>query len=155
MRIPPELLIDGCVETLAERVLPALTSRYARGQLYAVIDVLRNLRDRVEERSALLAEEAASAAAALERAADALRAGGAEAEASRLAATRAAAPEAPAAARRDALDAAMVAALRRLDELPPGTAAAAQAALGGHLAAQALRALATLKPSMLEEISKG
>ena len=65
MLIPPEELLDGAVATLLESVLPALGTRFARGQLYAVVDVLRNLRDRVEPRCAALAAEAASAEAAL------------------------------------------------------------------------------------------
>ena len=128
MRIPPELLVDGCVRTLQENVLPALDSRFARGQLYAVLDVLRNLRDRVEERRAFAEAVAARAAGA---------------------------PPDPPEARRDALNGALVAALATIAVLPEAEGAAAHAALGGHLAAQALRDLATLKPSLLEEISRG
>ncbi len=157
MRIPPEELIDGCVRTLQERVLPSLSSRFARGQLYAVLDVLRNLRDRVEVKGALLEAEATSAAAALTRAAEALRAGS---EASRAAADEiatavSAAPEEPRASRVSALNDAFVRALERIDALSEPSAETAHAALGGHLAAQAIRDIATLKPSLLEEISRG
>jgi len=157
MRIPPEELVDGCVRTLQERVLPALSSRFARGQLYAVIDVLRNLRDRVEEKSALLKAEADSAADALARASEALRAGSAAATAAaeEIAAAVAAAPADPLASRRGALNEAFVRALERIDALSEPSADAAHAALGGHLAAQAIRDIVTLKPSLLEEISRG
>jgi hypothetical protein len=157
VRIPPETLVDGCVQTLQERVLPALASKYARGQLYAVVDVLRNLRDRIEEKSALLAAEAESAAAALARAAVALRAGGADAAAvgAQISAAIAAAPAGPLERRRDALNEVFVQALAGLDALAEPAAEAAHAALGGHLAAQAVRDLMVLKPSMLEEISRG
>src|SRR5881275_3118225 len=114
MTIPLEALIDGAVRTLTEAVLPDVTSRFARGQLFAVVDVLRNLRDRLEVKAALHEAEAASAAAALERAAAAL---GREAAAARIAGARAAVTE--------------------------------------HLAAQTMRDLALLKPSLLGEISKG
>ena len=40
MTIPLEALIDGAVRTLTEAVLPDVTSRFARGQLFAVVDVL-------------------------------------------------------------------------------------------------------------------
>ncbi len=157
MRIPPEELLDGCVETLRSLVLPAVASRYARGQLFAVLDVLRNLRDQVEEKSSLLEAEADSAGAALARAEHALRAGSAAAGAAaeEIAARISQAPAAPAAARRAALDAALVLALERADALAEPAAEAARAALGAHLAAQAVRDIALLKPSLLEEISRG
>jgi hypothetical protein len=151
MLIAPEALIDGVVRTLTEAVLPALPSRVARAQLYAAVDVLRNLRDRIEERAALLEEEADSAAAALAAAAAALGAGGAQAVAERLAETLARVPAAPAAARVAALRAALVAAL---EAIPP-EAQGARRAIEGHLGAQALRDITTLKPSLLGEISKG
>ena len=81
MVIPPERLIDGCVETLRDEVLPNLEARTARGRLYAVMDVLQNLRDRVDPKAAALEAESTSARTALERIAAALRAAGAEAAA--------------------------------------------------------------------------
>jgi hypothetical protein len=157
MRILPELLIDGCVRTLQEKVLPGVTSRFARGQLYAVLDVLQNLRDRVEEKSALQTAEADSAAGALARAAGALRGGNADAVAlaDELAARAAAVPAGPPEARRDALNAALVLALERLASVGGPAAEAAHGAIGGHLAAQVIREVSTLKPSMFEEISRG
>ena len=157
MQILPEELVDGCVRTLQERVLPALSSRFARGQLYAVVDVLRNLRDRVEEKSALLRSEAESAAAALARAAEALRAGGAAAAATaaEIAEGVAAVPQGLPSERRTAMNEVFVRALERIDALAEPAAATARAALGGHLAAQAIRDVSTLKPSLLEEISRG
>jgi hypothetical protein len=67
MLVPTEQLIDGVIRTLLESVLPDVTTRFARGQLYAAVDVLRNLRDRVEPKAELLEAESTSAAAALER----------------------------------------------------------------------------------------
>ena len=54
MLIAPETLIDGMLRTLEEEVLPHVGTAYARGQLHCVIDVLANLRDRIEEKAALL-----------------------------------------------------------------------------------------------------
>ena len=152
MTIPVETLIDGLARTLTDAVLPDVTSRFARGQLFAVVDVLRNLRDRLEVKAALHEAEAASAAVALERAAAAL---GADAAARRVATALAAAPAAPPAARAAALRAALVTALEAIDVLPEERAAPARAAIAEHLAAQTMRDVAVVKPSLLGEISKG
>ena len=146
--IPLETLLDGLVRTLTESVLPDVGSRFARGQLYAVVDVLRNLRDRVEPRAELLAAEAESAAAALERVAAVL-------DDDALRDALAAAASAPLDARVLALRAALVDALARIDALPDDRAREARAALNAHLAAQAMRDLMVVKPSLLSEISKG
>ena len=146
--IPLETLLDGLVRTLTESVLPDVGSRFARGQLYAVVDVLRNLRDRVEPRAELLAAEAESAAAALERVAAIL-------DADPLRGALAAAASAPLDARVLALRAALVDVLARIDALPDDRAREARAALNAHLAAQAMRDLMVVKPSLLSEISKG
>ena len=155
MLIPVERLVDGVVETLLSQVLPAIESRYARGQLYTAVDVLRNLRDRVEEKTSLAQTEADSAESALAGAAAALHGGPGEGTAARIEAVLAAAPSSPAAERVVALRAALVLALEAIDTLPTEIAAAARAALGGHLSMQALREVALLKPSLLAEISQG
>ncbi len=151
MQLAVEVLLDGVMRTLREAVLPAVAGRFARGQLFAVLDVLQNLRDRVEPKTALDETEAASAAAALARVLDIV---GAEAGAP-LARLLAAAPAAPAGPRAAALRAALVEAFALLDGVPQATAAAARAALSEHLAAQAMRDVALLKPSLLREISTG
>ena len=96
--------------------------------------------------------EAASAATALERVVAGL---GTERSAVRIAEALAAAPEAPPAERAAALRAALVTALEVLDGLPAARAEAARAAIAEHLAAQVMRDLMVLKPSLLTEISKG
>jgi len=151
MLVPPEQLIDGVVRTLIESVLPDVTTRFARGQLYAAVDVLRNLRDRLEPKAELLEAESTSAAAALERVAAAVPADAA----ATVRAALAAAPAAPPATRAAALHAALVSALELIDVLPGESADRARAPILEHLAAQALRDLAVLKPSLLSEISKG
>lgn len=157
MRIPAERLIDGIVQTLIDAVLPDVASPFARGQLYAAVDVLRNLRDRVEPRAALADEESASGLAALERALGIL-ADAAPAVATRLRDVIAAVPAAPPAARVDAVRAALVdaeLAIATLAADAPAAARAARAPIAEHLGAQAMRDVATLKPSMLGEISRG
>ena len=149
MLVPPEALIDGAVHTLLDAVLPDVGTRYARGQLYAVVDVLRNLRDRIEPSATLAEAEAASAARSLAAAVEHLRAAGDADTAAQVAAATAAAPPAPAVARAAALREVIVAALEA------ATAAEARAALESHLVHQALRDVAVLKPSLLPEISKG
>ena len=155
MLIPIERLVDGLVQTLLEHVLPDVGSRYARGQLYAVVDVLRNLCDRIDERPALLEAEATSAESALLSAASSLRTGpGAEA-AARIEAALAAAPASPLAERLAALRGAVVLALHAIDDLPPESAEPARVTLSTHLGSQALREVTLLKPSLLAEISGG
>jgi hypothetical protein len=154
-RLGVDTLLDAVARALDGAVLPAVQDRFARGQLYAAIDVLRNLRDRVELRADLLAVEADSAAAALAAAVEALDAAGAGPAAAATRAALAAVPAAPPAARADALRAALVAAYERLATLGDGVAAPARAALAAHLAAQAMRDITLLKPSLLAEISRG
>ena len=155
MRVSPQILIDGVARTLHEQVLPHVASRSARGQLWAVIDVLRNLSGRVEPVVAALEVESDSASGALGTLAARLRDAGHEALATATEARVAAAPAAPASARNDALRAALVAAFADLDALPADAADSLRPILGGHLAAQAVRGLANLQPSLLDEISRG
>ena len=151
MQLSVETLLDGVMRTLREAVLPALGERFARGQLFAVLDVLQNLRERVEPKAELAEVEAASAAAALERAAQALP----PPDGPELTRALTDAPAGPPVARAAALRAIMVRAYELLDALPDERGAAARSALAEHLAAQTMRDVAVLKPSLLEEISKG
>ena len=151
MQLAVDTLLDGVMCTLREAVLPAVDGRFARGQLFAILDVLQNLRDRVEPKAALDHAEAASAAAVLSRVVALL---GPE-TAAPLAGALADVPAEPPAARAAALRAVLVDAFAVLDGLPEPVAAPARTALAEHLAAQAMRDVATLKPSLLHEISKG
>jgi hypothetical protein len=151
VQLSVETLLDGVMRTLREAVLPAVGERFARGQLFAVLDVLQNLRDRVEPKAELAEVEAASAAAALERAAQALP----PPDGPELTRALTDAPAGPPVARAAALRAIMVRAYEMLDALPDERGVAARSALAEHLAAQTMRDVAVLKPSLLEEISKG
>jgi hypothetical protein len=151
MGLGVDVLLDGVMRTLREAVLPAVEGRFARGQLFAVLDVLQNLRDRVEWRVAFDETEAASAATAITEAVRVLPA----AAGAPLARALADAPTAPPAARAAALRAVLVRALAVLDDLPDADTVPARTALTRHLAEQVMRDVALLKPSLLNEISKG
>jgi hypothetical protein len=153
--IPVETLIDGCLRTLREDVMPDVGSRFARGRLYAAMDVLNNMRDRIEQKTSLLTTESDSAATALERIVRALRDAGHEPQARGIEEALASAPAAPPAERAAALRGALVAAIDALYGLPSEMPEAARLALADHLGPQAVRDIATLKPSLLNEISKG
>src|SRR5262245_42991009 len=114
MRTAVEQLIDGVVRTLTDAVLPDVGTRYARGQLYTAIDVLRNLRDRIEEKAEILAAEVDGARAALDGTVAVLGDAGERAAAARVAAARDAVPTGPLAARAVAVRAALVTALEVL-----------------------------------------
>jgi hypothetical protein len=155
MRTSVERLIDGVVQTLTDAVLPDLATPFARGQLYAAVDVLKNLRDRVEPRADLANAESDSAIAALERSAAALTSH--PALAARIAESIRSAPAGPPGERVAALRAALVDALTAIAGLPESDAEArpARAPIAEHLGAQSMRDVAVLKPSMLSEISRG
>lgn len=155
MLIPVETLIGGVIHTLKTDVLSAVQPGFARGQLFAALDVLQNLQDRVEEKAELHTVEADSAHAALTKVVAVLRDAGATDVLAQVEVTITGAPAAPPHARSAGLRAALVQTLDALEGLPAETANAARAAIGEHLAVQAMRDVANLKPSMLNEISKG
>jgi hypothetical protein len=150
--IPLERLIDGCMQTLRDEVLPEVASRAVRGRVWAVLDVLHNLRDRIEEKAAPAAAEIASAQETLGRLAQARRAAGDGDGAAAIERALGQAPAEPAIARAAALRAVLADAIGARPQ-PPSPAE--EEALRAHLAPQALRDLALLKPPLLAEISKG
>ncbi len=155
MLVPVERLLAGVVDTLKTNVLPEVASGFARGQLYAAIDVLQNLEDRVEEKAELHATEADSALAALARAAESLRGAGHAETAAAIEGAVEDTPAAPPQARSAGARAALGQALEAIAALPDAESEVARAALGEHLGLQAMREVAVLKPSMLKEISQG
>jgi hypothetical protein len=150
LRVAPQALIAGVVRALQEQVLPQLASRTARGQLWAAIDVLRNLSARIEPARAPLEEEAQSAETALRG-----LAAQAPAPLAKEIAMRLARPSGDAAARVASLRALLCDAFERLDALEPARADALRPLLGGHLASQVIRDLSRFQGSLLDEISKG
>jgi hypothetical protein len=157
MRVPVGELIDGVMRALREDVLPEIASARARGRLWAALDVLNNLRDRVEPATWLARAEVDSARDALDACAAALRAAHRERQADAVAglADAALSDKSTDAERALALRTAVVAALRSLADGDDGATRSARAALESHLASQALRDVMALKPSLLIEISKG
>lgn len=153
LRVSPQALVAGVVRALQEQVLPHVASKSARGQLWAAIDVLRNLSGRVEPARAPLEEEARSAETALRSLAEQTRA-----KAPSLAdeiASRLDALPAPIGARVASLRSLLRDVFERLDALPADVGDALRPLLGGHLAMQAVRDLAQLQGSLLDEISRG
>ena len=157
MYITLERLIDGCIRTLRDDVMPEVGTRIARGQVWAVIDILQNMRNRIEEKAELFAAESASAQQALAQLGAALHDAGAERDAAALERACAEAPAEPAGERAGVLRAALVQAIDALYSLPSRDALpeAARAALGAHLGPQAVRNVLPLTRSKLSEISKG
>jgi hypothetical protein len=153
LRVSPQALLAGVVRALREQVLPHVGSNTARGQIWAAIDVLRNLAARIEPASAPLLEEARSAETAL-RALAAQARDAVPTLATALDAGIAALPAEPVAERVVALRALLRSAFERLDALPSEQGDALRPILGGHLAAQAIRDVARFQGSLLEEISK-
>src|SRR5262249_29148516 len=131
-------------------VLPQVASRTARGQLWAAIDVLRNLSARIEPARAPFEEEARSAEGALRG----LAAQAPDALAREIAARLDALPD-DAAVRVDAWRTLLRDVCERLEALRAERATALRALLGGHLAGQVIRDLSRFQGSLLDEISKG
>jgi hypothetical protein len=156
MRVSVERLLQGVGHTLLEQVLPHVAGSVARGQLYAAIEVLRNLERRADWAEGPLATEVASAEAALRSAAAELRAARHEPLARRIEASVTGWPGSPIGERARAARTTVGALFAWLDEAPPGAAEAARPALATHLAAQAVRDVSLLAlGSLLEEVSRG
>jgi hypothetical protein len=155
MLIPIEKLIDGVIETLRESVLPDVGSRFARGQLFAAVDVLQNMRDRVEEKAVIAQAEVASIENALGQLTPMLEEAGEMALAGRVSQLMQQDGEAPPAERAKALRDGFVSLFAHIAALPPDLAESAGAILGQHLAGQVVREVLVLKPSLLREISEG
>jgi len=155
MPIPVERLLAGVSQALLEQVLPHVESRAARAQLYAAVEVLRNLERRIEWTREPLEVEAGSIESALRGAAGHLRGAGEAALSARLEGPIAGWPADPV-ERLAAARAALADAFAALADAPPAAAEAVRPLLGGHLAAQAVRDLAPLSQGFaLEEISRG
>jgi uncharacterized iron-regulated protein len=157
MYITLERLIDGCIRILRDAVMPEVGTRVARGQVWAVIDILQNMRNRIEEKAELSETESASADQTLAQLGAVLRDAGAASDAAALERACADAPAGPPGERARALRAALVQAIDALYALPSRDALpeAARAALGAHLGPQAVRDVLPLTRSKLHEISKG
>jgi hypothetical protein len=156
MRIPPDRLLAGVARTLLEEVLPEVGARRARGQLYACVDVLRNLERRVEPVREPREAETRAIEETLRAGARQLRANGEAARAEAIESALAAWPAAPLGDRVAAARATLGGLLESLGDVQPVARDALEPLLGGCLAAQAVRELSLLASgSLLEEISRG
>jgi hypothetical protein len=158
MYLETEKLIDGVMTSLREDVLPDLATARARGRVWAILDILNNLRDRIEPRCESAQAECESARDAIAGCAAVLRAGSRHADADRLMSLLSEADKtAPDLhARVAALRAVVVEAVglaRAIDDVAQRQAAFAP--LESHIAMQSMRDLTGLKVSLLSEISKG
>jgi hypothetical protein len=148
MHIPPERLLEGALQTLHDAVLPHVEDKGARAQLFAVMDVLNNLRDRVEDKTSLLLVEAGSGLAALSAAAPLLAQPTLDQEVARV-------PAGPPAVRAAAVNRLLVLALTLAEDLPAERRQAARAPLLAHMRGQVARQVAVLKHPLLDRVLKG
>jgi hypothetical protein len=155
MRIPPSQLLDGVIACLRGEVLPDVQSRFGRSQLFAAIDVLQNLRNRVVENPSFAAEEIRSTLEALARAAESLAERGAMTEAEELRTARQSIQASELPLQQETAQRMLGHAFALLGRLGPEVSGEARKLLGAHLAAQSIRDVLPLKPSLLREISEG
>lgn len=144
--IESDRLLDGLARTLEEAVLPALGSGFARGQLYAVLEVLGSLQGQLVWGGMLLDNEAATLASLIDDAA----AAGAGDLGPRLAAYAQLATAPLAERLREGR--ALVCALIEGGHADDGALAAA---VDGYLANDTIFKAMALRPSRLGEISQG
>ncbi|MGE4322156.1 MAG: hypothetical protein AB7E60_03925 [Sphingobium sp.] len=143
-------VFDGVIGTLNESVLPNLTDEYARGQVFASIYLLSELKIRTDWAAGWLRDHLAIHLAAF----DAVRDTGAPA------APFAAAPDdlpvARLAAMRDEADAWLCAVQRWIDAAPEGPArATVEQAIGRAIKAQAALDVALTPKPMYTKVAKG
>lgn len=150
-------LIDGLIATVRAEIIPRLDDEFARGQAYGVVDVLNNLKPRIDWLATPLAEEVAEQRALL---------AGLGAQFGAVAGYPAAAalPEAGNTARdveqlRNRLDEQICAIIDWLGvqraTLPAEQVGAAEANIKQHLQRQLKRELSLTPKPLFGEISKG
>jgi hypothetical protein len=162
--IEADRILEGLAHTLEETVLPALGGGYARGQLYAVLEVIGGLQGQLQWGGMLSENEASTLAALAVEAASTLE-GPLKEHASSVAA-RTAAPLADRLREGRALVCALIDA-GYADAAPAGAMHAAPAgamhaetgalaaSINGYLANDAISRAMALRPSRLAEISQG
>jgi hypothetical protein len=155
-----ERIFDGLIEALQSRVIPRIQDEFARGQAYGALDMLRNLKPRVEWAAGPLHDDVAAEVALVERIA--ALAEGARPPAPVPPHENPAAPRLTAAdldAMRDRLDAHLCAVLRWLtdnhESLPAGPAAEIETAIRDQQRARLRREVKLTAPPLFGEISRG
>jgi len=153
-------LIDGIIIALEREIIPRVDDAYARGQAFAVMDLLRNMRPRLEWSRDITLAEVGLQEAALARVE----------ELCRTQAERPPTLKSPAAAasalstheleqRRDRLETELCNVLKWLAEhraaLDPAAAQAVEETLAGYMRAAVKRELALTANPLFAEISRG
>lgn len=147
--IEADRILEGLARTLEETVLPALDGGYARGQLYAVLEVIGGLQGQVQWGGMLLENEASTLAALAAEAASTLE--GPRKERAATVAAMAAAPLADRLREGRALVCELIdAGLADADH-----ADVLSASINGYLANDTIFKAMALRPSRLAEISQG
>jgi hypothetical protein len=155
MNLSIEQLMDGALATLRDEVLPNLESARARGRLYCVLDLLGNLRDRIGFRESMFLDETRSATEAIESFRVALIDRGLVSEARGVeAAVTATATAVSPQERTEAMRAIVTRCIRIAADAAVGDRALF-APLEKHLCDQAIRDVILLKPTQLNELSRG
>lgn len=144
--IEPDRLLEGIARTLEETVLPSLGSGFARGQLFAVLEVLGALQGQLAWGGMLLDNEAASLASVAALAATTI-----EGELGWRLLDYGTRPDAPL-AERLAEGRALVCALIEAGHADAGPV---KDAVDAHLSNDAIFKAMALRPSRLAEISQG
>jgi hypothetical protein len=155
-----ERIFDGIIDALHTRVIPKIEDESARGQAYGALDMLRNLKPRVEWAVGPLYDDVAQALALCERVA-ALVEGAEPAPPSPPPERLAGGP--PTAAElepiRDRLDRYLCAILRWVAEhgqvLPPGRACEIETAIRDQQRVRLRREVKLTAPPLFGEISRG
>jgi hypothetical protein len=155
-----ERLFDGMIDVLQTRVIPRIQDEFARGQTYGAIDILRNLKPRVEWSTGPLREDIATELALAARIADVVAS--AEPRPPTLAAQwreRAGGTAAELDETRDAIDQHFCAMLRWIsenrDRLAPERADEVERAIRDQQRSRLKREVKMTPPPLLGEISRG
>ena len=155
-----ERLFDGVIDVLRARVIPRIDDEFARGQAYGALDILQNLKTRVEWATAPLREDIATEHALAAGIAEVLA--GAEPRPPVLGAVwreRAGNTAAELDETRDAIDRHLCAMLRWISEnrsqLAPERADEVERAIRDQQRSRLKREVKLTPPPLLGEISRG
>lgn len=150
-------IFDGLIEMLRDQVLPRLADDFARGQVYGAMDLLANLKTRVELSPSALRDEVAEEVELIARVSEILAGLGPAAPAI------APPPPVPRASELAAAQAALDEHLCRIidwisehrAEIPAERAEAAERAIRDQQRARLKRAVKLIAPTLFGEMSRG
>lgn len=150
-------ILDGMITTLRNEIIPRLDDEFARGQAFGAVDLLNNLKPRIDWLVTPLFDEVRDQRALLAQLAEILRDAGAplpDVSGALEAGTPAHALE----ALRNDLDTRICALIdwlaRERAALPPATVAAAEAAFKQHMQAQLKREMSLTPKPLFAEIAR-